>query len=149
MHQQIRSMERIKLQLPPNLPFQTVIPVRVTDINYGGHVGNDSFLSIIHEVRLQFLAQYGYDEFNIEGLGTIMADVAIQYRGEVFYPDNLIAHVGLGSFGRTGFDIYYQFLSQNTGKEIVRAKTALVFYDYKLHKMMPVPPGFQAIVLGR
>lgn len=131
--------------MPSVLQFQTTIPVRVTDINYGGHLGNDSFLSIIHEVRLQFLAQYSYDEFNIEGLGTIMADVAIQYKSEVFYPDNLTALVGMGEFGRTGFDLFYQFLSQNTKKEVVRAKTAMVFYDYQKHKMMPVPPAFRQL----
>ncbi|OWY23909.1 thioesterase [Sphingobacteriales bacterium UPWRP_1] len=138
-------MERIKIQLPSELPFETDIPVRVTDINYGGHLGNDSVLSLIHEVRLQLLAKYGYDEFNIEGTGTIMADVAIQYKGEVFYPDWLVTKAGIYGFSRTGFDVYYQFFSRKTGREVVRAKTALVFYDYKLHKMMPVPAAFRRL----
>ncbi|OWY17628.1 thioesterase [Sphingobacteriales bacterium UPWRP_1] len=138
-------MERIKIQLPSVLPFETIIPVRVTDINYGGHLGNDSVLSIIHEVRLQLLAKYGYDEFNIEGLGTIMADVGIQYKDEVFYPDEILAKAGVFGFSRTGFNVYYQFFSRQTGCEVVRAKTALVFYDYKLHKMMSVPPVFRQL----
>ena len=51
-------MERIKLNLPEQFLFSTNIAVRITDINYGGHVGNDSFLSLIHEARQQFLNHY-------------------------------------------------------------------------------------------
>lgn len=136
-------MERIKILLPPNLPFTTQLPVRVTDLNYAGHVGNDSFLSLIHEIRLQFFAHYGYDELNIEGVGTIMADVAMQYRGEVFYPDTLICHAGYGAYGRTGFEVYYQILSHKSSKEVLKAKTSHVFYDYNLHKMLSVPDAFK------
>ena len=52
-------MERIKINLPETFTFSTIIKIRITDINYGGHVGNDSFLSLVHEARLQFLASNG------------------------------------------------------------------------------------------
>jgi hypothetical protein len=44
------------------------------DINYGGHLGNDAVLSLVHEARVRFLKQQGYTENNIEGAGIIMAD---------------------------------------------------------------------------
>ena len=37
-------MPRIKLELHEILIYSTEIPVRITDINYGGHLGNDSIL---------------------------------------------------------------------------------------------------------
>jgi hypothetical protein len=34
-------MARIKLDLPADFPFAAELRVRITDINYGGHMGND------------------------------------------------------------------------------------------------------------
>ena len=59
-------MPRIKLDLPKNFHFTTEIPLRISDINYGGHLGNDSVLSILHESRVRFLMEHGYSEFNVE-----------------------------------------------------------------------------------
>ncbi len=57
-------MERIKIQLPEKFSFSTTIKIRITDLNYGGHVGNDVFLSLIHEARQQFLIAHGYSELS-------------------------------------------------------------------------------------
>lgn len=70
-------MAKIKIELPNRFSFSTLIPVRITDINYGGHVGNDTVLSILHEARVQFLNHFGYQELNESGVGLIMKDVAI------------------------------------------------------------------------
>ena len=51
-------MARVKLEVPSTFSFQTTIPIRITDVNYGGHVGNDSILSILHEIRIQFLKKF-------------------------------------------------------------------------------------------
>ena len=60
-------MARIKIDLPDNFSFTTSIPIRITDVNYGGHVGNDTILSLIHEARMQFLKQLGYSELEFAG----------------------------------------------------------------------------------
>jgi aconitate hydratase len=75
-------MERVRVNIPEFFSFKTKIPIRITDVNYGGHVGNDSFLAMIQEARLQFYKHYGYSEINVEGMGTIMVDVAIEYKAQ-------------------------------------------------------------------
>jgi acyl-CoA thioesterase FadM len=72
-------MARIKIHLPDKFPFSVSIPIRITDINYGGHVGNDTVLSLIHEARVQFLQHHGYKELEIEDIGLIMSDVGIEF----------------------------------------------------------------------
>ena len=42
-------MARIKIELPAKCIAAFTIPVRITDINYGNHVGNNSMVEIIHE----------------------------------------------------------------------------------------------------
>ena len=48
-------MPRVKVALPATFPFRTEIPVRITDLNYGGHLGNDALLGLLHEARVHFL----------------------------------------------------------------------------------------------
>jgi len=49
-------MARSRIDLPDSFPFGIDIPVRITDINYGGHLGNDAVLGLVHEARIAFLA---------------------------------------------------------------------------------------------
>ena len=91
-------MARIKIDLPENFSFTTSIPVRITDLNYGGHVGNDTMLSLIHEARMQFLKQLGYTELEFAGVGLIMADVGIEFKNELFYGDVVMVSVACYRF---------------------------------------------------
>lgn len=70
----------MKLELPNRFQFTTDLNVRIGDINYGGHLGNDAMLSLIHEARVQFLKRLRYAEHNIEGVGIIMADAVVVYK---------------------------------------------------------------------
>ena len=82
-------MGRIKIEIPDNFFFTTQIPVRISDINYGNHLGNDAVLSLVHEARVRFLKEFGYTELDIEGAGIMMADVAIVYKSQGYYGDIL------------------------------------------------------------
>jgi len=136
-------MPRIKIELPEKFIFKTEIPVRITDINYGGHLGNDSLLSIVHEARLQFLNHLGYSESNIEGSGIIMVDAGIQYKSEAFYADELIIEVAATDFTGIGCDFVFRLTNKNSNKEIATAKTGIVFFNYEKRKTAPVPSEFK------
>ncbi|HWR33379.1 MAG TPA: acyl-CoA thioesterase [Chitinophagaceae bacterium] len=98
-------MPKTKIPLPAYFRFSCNIPVRITDINYGGHAGNDAVLSIIHEARMQFLQNLGYTEMKFEGAGMIMTDVTIEFRNELFYGDSVTASVTPGEISKIGFDL--------------------------------------------
>ena len=131
----------MKLVLPEHFNFSTTIPVRITDLNYGGHVGNDSILSLIHEVRVQFLRHHGYTELDLAGTGLIMADVTIEFKQELFYGEALRAAVAATEFSRVGFELYYK-LEKQVGEKwvpVVLARTGMVCYNYTLKKIASVP----------
>lgn len=130
-------MARIKLTLPPLFSFSVHIPIRITDVNYGGHVGNDAILSIIHEARLQFLQALGYSEMDIEGVGLIMADVAIEFKAEAFYGDVIEVSIAANDFNRVGFDLIYKLEKKQENKivTVAIAKTGMVCFDYSLKKV--------------
>ena len=137
-------MARIKIDLPGQFSFSTKIPVRITDINYGGHVGNDSILSLLHEARLKYLTHLGFSELNIAGVGLIMADVGIEFKGESFYGDELTVSMAAGEFSKISFEIFYKMETVRDGKTILiaKAKTGMVCYDYEKKKVVGVPGEF-------
>ncbi len=131
-------MGRVKLKFPDENPlFTTAIPIRVGDLNYGNHVGNDSILSIIHEARMQFLHRNGHIETDIAGIGLIMADVMIAYRGESFYGDVLTVRLYADELTAHSFDLLYHLSATRDNKQIdiAHAKTGMVCFDYKDRKI--------------
>lgn len=134
-------MNRIKLNLPDHFQFYVDIPIRITDLNYGGHVGNDVFLSLIHEARQQFLMKHGYTELSFEGVGLIMADVAVEYKKELNHGDIIRISVCAADFDKLGFDLFYKIEIIQTEDLILagKAKTGMICYDYSAKKKSNVP----------
>lgn len=134
-------MARIKIKCPDQFSFSCQLPVRITDINYGGHVGNDTVLSLIHEARMQFLLHVGYTEMSFAGTGMIMASAAIEFKSELFYGDIVIASVAAVEFSRIGFDLVYRLEKQiNDSKKLVAlGLTGMICYDYEKKKIVAIP----------
>ena len=110
--------------------------IRATDLNYGGHVGNDTILSLLQEARQQFLQSKGYAELEVESYGLIMADAMIEYKKELNHRDKIKIGVTAADFDKLGFDIYYQVSVLQNGESVlaVRAKTGMMLFDYTTKK---------------
>ena len=134
-------MTRIKLDLPAQFQFSTELTVRVTDVNYGNHLGNDALLGLIHEARVRFLASMGYTEKEVEGVGILMSDCAIIYKSQGYLGDELSIDVTVVEFSRVGCDLFYLVMKAD-GSELARAKTGIVFFDYARKVICPVPEEF-------
>ena len=107
-------MPRIRIELPAQFSFSTDIMLYVGHMNYGGHLDNALLLSVVSEARARFFRSLGYSELDVEGLGIIIADAALQYRSEAFHG------------------------------EVTRGKTGIVFFDYRLRQVAPVPEAFRS-----
>lgn len=137
-------MNRIKLEVPLDIVFTCTIAVRITDINYGNHLGNDAILSILHEARVQYLMYLGFTELNIgNNVSLIMSDVAIEFKREGFYGDVIEISIRLGDTNRVGFDLYYVLTTTSNKKLIAQAKTGMVCFDYNNRKLVSIPVQLQ------
>ena len=134
-------MDRVKINMPKEFGFTTSLPIRISDVNYGGHVGNDSFLALIQEARLHFFKQFDYTEIDFEGCSTIMVDAAIEFKGELFYGDVVDISVAANNFTKLGFDLFYLLEKEVNNKKILigKAKTGILCFDYTLRKLTSVP----------
>ncbi|WP_303309916.1 thioesterase family protein [Hymenobacter sp. BT730] len=141
-------MPRVKVALPASFLLTVQVPVRITDLNYGAHLGNDALLSILHEARVQFLQHLGHPEFDpANKTGHIMADVAIEYKGEGFYGDTLHIQLAADDLSKYGFDLVYWVRNQD-GKEVARAKTGMLCFDYNTRKLMPLTEAYAQKLRG-
>lgn len=136
-------MARVKIDIPDKFHFQTEITVRIGDLNYGGHVGNDVFLTLLHEIRVRFLKAHGFSEMDVCGAGLIMSDAALIYKAQAFYGMKLWSRLAVCDYSRAGCDMVYLLTDGKDGKEILQAKTGMVFYDYGQKKVMAVPSSFK------
>ena len=135
-------MARIKIDLPAKFSFTANIPVRITDVNFGGHVGNDTILSIVHEARAQFFTYCGYTELDFAGAGTIMSDVAIEYKNQTYYGDTILASVAVGEITKVAFDLFYKLEKRSAEGRLIPvalAKTWMVCYNYEQKKVIAIP----------
>jgi acyl-CoA thioesterase FadM len=142
-------MARVKLDLPEKFAFSTEISVRISDINYGGHLGHDSILSLTHEARVRMLREYCFTEIDIDGVGLIVSDVVIVYKSEAFYGETFKIEIATCDFSKYGCDFVYRITEKESGREVARAKTGIVFFDYKERKIAPVPEKFKEILVSQ
>ncbi len=136
-------MARLELALPDRFPFATDIAVRITDINYGQHLGNDAVFGILHEARLRFLAQFGFSEVDIGGPGLIMAEAACRFRGQAAYGDRLRVEVAAGNAAGSRFDLFYRIRNAETNVDVAEARTGMLCFDYQRRRPARMPEAFR------
>lgn len=137
-------MSRVHTPLPDHFPFSTQIPVEKAHCNDGGHLDNLVLLSLLTTARSRWWQSLGYHERDIEGLGIVIADAALQYRTEAFEGEVLHIEMTANDFNRRGCDIVWRVSECDTGREVARGKWGVVFFDYRVRKVAELPAAFRA-----
>lgn len=128
--------------------FRVAFPVRIGDINYGGHMGNDRFLLLFQEARLSFLTSLGASEREIgEGIGLIMSEAHVAFKAEVFYGDELEVSVRARDVKDNRFSLDYQVDRQGDGKTVATGYTLLAAFDYARRRVSRLPEPFRSRLL--
>lgn len=139
-------MARLRLEIPDRLPFTTSLIIRVTDLNYGGHLGNDRLLSYVHEARARFLAERGIGELDAFGVGMAMVDAAILFKAEGFMGDRVEISVGCREVSARSWEFVYRLWMPDRKVLLAEAKTGMVAFDYTLRQVTLIPPGLRSIL---
>ncbi len=139
-------MARIDIPLPERFLFTTEIPVRIGDVNYGGHLGNDAVLSLAHEARVRFLAAHGWTELALAGVGILMVDAAIVYRAEGRWGMVLRVELGAGEVRTRDCELVYRLTDASSGAEVARVRTGIVFIDPSSRRLVRMPEALRAVL---
>ena len=132
-------MPRIRVEEPENYVFQTEIPVRISEINYGGHLGHDAVLPITHEARVRFLSGLDYTELDFGGFGIVISGIVIEYLNETFYGDTITIKIAVSGFHKNGLDLVYQLENRDKKIPVARVLTSIIFFDYENRKVVRTP----------
>lgn len=132
-------MERLELIFPEeNVVYQTQMKVKITDINYGGHLAHDSLITMLHDTRYSWFESEGVKEWDIEGKAQVIVSLQVVYKSEAFAGQNLMVELAIGSIGKKSYEIY-QRVKQEDGKEVAVIKVAIVFFDFKTRTSTTTP----------
>ena len=118
------------------------IEIRVGDINYGGHMGNDKALLVFHDARILFLKSLGFSENNIGGPGIIMRDAHVTFRKEVFLHDVLLVDVGIDDVSNSAFNMIYTVRRESDDVVVFTGNTGLLAFDYGTRRPVRIPEAF-------
>ncbi|MCB0164768.1 MAG: thioesterase family protein [Anaerolineae bacterium] len=135
-------MPRVKLEEQPTYEFSHTVTVRVTDLNYGNHLGNDSVVGLISEARVQLLHALGLSEFDLgDGrTGIILADLVVNFKAEGFLFDSLHIDCHIGDISRKSFRIFYRLAK---GAQLVAlAETGIITFNYADRQTVSIPDAF-------
>jgi acyl-CoA thioester hydrolase len=143
-------MPRTKLTAQPVYKFCYPITVQPRDINYGGHLGVDSLVSIIGTARAYIFKSAGLSEGNLgdDRTGIIMTDFLVNLKAEGFMFDNLEVYTHVGELTKNGFRFFHKI---TRGPSLVAlAEAGFLAYDYTAKKVTSVPVKFSnALGLSR
>lgn len=135
-------MPRTSLSEQPSYEFKYVLTLQPRDINYGGHLGNDSLVSLLGTARAQMFRTLGKSEMDVgDGKsGIIMADLVVNFKAEAFMFDELSVELHIGELSRTSFRIFYRV---KRGQSLIAlAETGVAAYNYESRKIAAIPGVF-------
>jgi acyl-CoA thioester hydrolase len=125
--------------------FRTKFTVRIGDINYGGHLGNEKALLLFHDARIRFFESMGYSELNIgSGIGIILSEAKVKYKKEVFLHDELDVMISIDNISTSAFTIIYNVMRESDGAEVIWGSTQIVAYNYSQKKVAKLPDEFKS-----
>lgn len=122
--------------------FSINYKVTISDINYGGHMGNERALILFQQVRIDFYNSLGLSELNIgNGIGTIQKNSYVNYHKEIFLGQTLTVKIVSIEAFRTSFNIKYEVYNEEN-LLCIDGSTLIISYDYFHKKVCKLPSEF-------
>lgn len=132
-----------------NTDAAVILSVRIGDINYGGHLGHDRLISLLHHARTEWFHTLGASESNCFGVGLIMRRLNCEYLAEAFLHDKLVIDMNVNNIKLSRFTLSYHVTRISDNRDIAVASTEMVAFDYHKHKVLALPEAFIAALNHR
>ncbi|MBN2545380.1 MAG: thioesterase family protein [Spirochaetes bacterium] len=135
-------MSKVKLKSLDKYEYEYKRILLVKDINYGGHLGNDALVTILHEARIDLFNKLGATEFDLGDNATsiIMADLIVNYTGEGFMLDEIKIMTHIDDISSASFRLFHKIIKQD--KTLALAEVGIISYNYKDKQIVEIPEVF-------
>jgi acyl-CoA thioester hydrolase len=122
---------------------RTRIEVRFRDIDAFGHVNNAVTTTYVEHARVTYLR----DVLAVDPVGLmplILAMIKVDYVAPIFFGDAVEVGSRVDWIGTTSIAMSHAMWADD--RELARATSVLVTYDYDNSRPMPVPDGWRALL---
>jgi len=117
-------------------------PVRVTDLNYGKHVGVAQMHGMAHNARCCFLSSLGLSESDIGGAGIMALESNIKLSAECLQGDQLRFFVDITIVSRTQFKCTVSVFNIQSNKTVATVEEKILCFDYGRKRPAAIPESF-------
>ncbi|MGL4393531.1 MAG: acyl-CoA thioesterase [Fusobacteriaceae bacterium] len=126
--------------------FKTEYKVVISDINYGGHMGNQIPLVLFHQARLEFLKSHGLYELNIgDNVGTLQRESWVKYNREIFFGEKLILEIKNIEIEKLIAVFTFNVINEKN-ECAIEGTTTMIGYNHEIKKVARIPESFKNLV---
>lgn len=122
--------------------FHTLLPVRISDLTGGLHVGNHVYIAYATEAQLQLMAAMGFPQLMVADAMPINNHLEVSYLSEAKYGDVIEASVAIEAFETSQYQLIINLNNAKTERTICQLRMCMVFLDMKTHRRCDVPEVF-------
>lgn len=141
-------MPRVMMNEQPEYEFTYHVTVQARDVNSTEHLDHKVLMAMIQDARTNILHDLGLKESSIDNghVGVILADIAINYRAEVFAFEKLTVESHYGEFDEKSFRIHFRIRKDGGRCLVALIEAGFVVYDYLNRSVTRMPESFPAAI---
>ena len=129
-----------------SLPYSTIIPVRITDLNYGNHLSHVGIVGIYHQARALFLKGNNLSESDVGNhCGIILINSNYTHKREAFFDTQLQVGLGISEYSEIRFTTTLLMTDHDNGQLISKGSEQFTFLDYNTRKLAKMPETFRTL----
>jgi acyl-CoA thioesterase FadM len=134
-----------KLLVQKSYDYEYATTIKVRDINYGGHLGNDALVGLLHEARIALLNQHKMSEMDVGNgnHGIIMTELIVNYKKEGSLNDRITILSNVGDLQQYTFRIFHKVMREKD--MLALAETEFATYNYSDKKVVQVPESIKQL----
>ncbi|RMC37249.1 acyl-CoA thioesterase [Paracoccus alkanivorans] len=127
-------------------PYVTEIEIRYRDTDSMGHVSSPIYYDYLQSAYLEYM----HDLLRLpkdRKLPHIMVRTSCEYVSQAVYGDRINVLSRVTRFGTKSFEMEHVMrLADDSAREVARAASVHVMFDYEAQKTYPVPDEFKSAV---
>ena len=128
-------------------PVSVSFPVAWGEMDAFQHVNNAVYARWLESARIAYFDRIGLlESMRQDGVGPILAKLAITYLRPVTFPDTVRVETTVTRIGTTSLEVASRIRSQVLGAEVATDEEVIVLFDYRANKPTPVGPRLRAAI---
>ena len=105
-------------------PFRAEVATRFADLDLNQHINNVAMVELLETGRVLFHRASGFMESLGDGLGAMVASLAVEYLGQGYFPDPVEMHAGALKIGNRSYTLAH--LLTQRGRVVAYAQGVMV-----------------------